>query len=139
MGLELKNVWNVEDEFKDVITAVVDAVAGESAPRRPFRDPVYKAAQSLAVAYRSGHAVHKGNYWCVDKHADEAITTLVETVVGGSAHGGLYREAVYEAARNLTEIFAGFVVEEFKTGVEATASLRFADTPGESVERRAAS
>jgi hypothetical protein len=138
MGLELKNVWNVEDEFKDVITAVVDAVAGESAPRRLFGDLVHKA-QSVAVAYRSGHAVHKGNYWCVDKDADEVITALVKTVVGESAHGGLYDEAVYDAAQNLPEVFKRFFVEEFKTRAEAIASLPFADTLGEFVERRAAS
>src|SRR5262245_36184178 len=98
MGLELKNVWNVEDEFKDVITAVVDAVAGESAPRRQFSDPVYEAAQNVAVAYRSGHAVYKDYSWCVDKNADEAITALVEAVVDDAPRGP-YGEAVYEAAR----------------------------------------
>ena len=102
--------------------------------RRPFSDLANEAAQNVAVAYRSGHTVHKDNYWCVDKDADEAITALVETVIGDSAHGGLYGEAVDEAAQNLTEVFARFFVEEFKTGAEAVVSLPFAAILREFVE-----
>jgi hypothetical protein len=66
MTLELKQVWNVTKELKDAVTALGDAVAGE-APRRPYSEPVYEAAQNVAVAYQSGHAVYKDNHWCVDK------------------------------------------------------------------------
>ena len=107
MTLELKEEFeNVEEEFKDAITALVDAAAGERVPRRPFNDLVYGAAQNVAVAYQSEHAVHKGNYWCVDKNTEEAIRALVETVFGESARGGLYGEAVLEAAKNFKKVFA---------------------------------
>ena len=135
MTLELKEVWNVEEEFKDAITALVDAAAGERVPRRPFNDLVYGAAQNVAVAYQSEHAVHKGNYWCVDKNTEEAIRALVETVFGESARGGLYGEAVYEAAKNFTKVFARLFGQEFKIGAaEAVVSLPFAATHGEFVE-----
>ena len=133
MILEIKDVCEAEEEFEDAITALVDAAAGERVPRRPFNDLV-NGAQNVAVAYRAGHTVRKGNYWCVDKDADEAITALVETVIGDSAHGGLYGEAVDEAAQNLTEVFARFFVEEFQTGAEAVVSLPFAAILREFVE-----
>ena len=124
MILEIKDVCEAEEEFEDAITALVDAAAGERAPPRPFSDLANEAAQNVAVAYRAGHTVRKDNYWCVDKDADEAITALVETVVGDSAHGGLYGEAVDEAAQNLTKSLRAFSLKSSRPAPKRSLACR---------------
>ena len=126
MTLEITSVtWSVDDELDDAITALVRTVVPHYVPFSEYvyhGEKVLATARNIAEAYKSGQAVYKDDCWLIDTNFDDAITALIDVVVGekarhtrlaGIEHGaepsptalprGPYSEPVYEAARNVAE------------------------------------
>ena len=86
----------VETIYKHAIASLVVAVAGQKVPREPYSRPIKDAAENLVEAFKAG-AVYEDFDWRVDKNADDAITALVEALVGENVARGPYSDDVYDA------------------------------------------
>ena len=87
----------VDTIYEHAIAALVAAVVGQKLSREPYSEPIKEAAWNLVTAFKAG-AVFKDNYlWLVDKKADDAITALVEALVGENVAPGPYSDDVYWA------------------------------------------
>ena len=86
----------VETIYKHAIAVLVVAVAGEKLPCEPYSKPIKDAAGNLVEAFQAG-AVYQDFHWLVDKNADDAITALVDALVGENVPRGPYNEDIYEA------------------------------------------
>jgi hypothetical protein len=86
----------VETIYKHAVAALVVAVAGQKVPREPYSQPIKDAAWNLVKAFKAG-AVYEDFDWLVDKNADDAITALVEALVGENVARGPYSDDVYWA------------------------------------------
>ena len=82
----------VDTIYKHAIAALVVAVAGQKLSRGPYSLPIKEAAWNLVKAFKAAEAVYKDCYWLVDKKADDAITALVEALVGQNVARGPYSE-----------------------------------------------
>src|SRR4029077_14197118 len=86
----------VETIYKHAIASLVVAVAGREVPREPYSEPIKDAAANLVEAFKAG-AVREYFDWRVDENADDAITALVEALVGENVARGPYSDDVYGA------------------------------------------
>ena len=87
----------VDTIYEHATAALVGAVAGQKLSREPYSEPIKDAAWNLVNAFKAG-AVFKDNYlWVVAKNADDAITALVEALVGKNVARGPYSDDIYWA------------------------------------------
>jgi hypothetical protein len=87
----------VDRIYEGATAALVAAVAKQKLFRGLYSEPIKEAAWNLAKAFKAG-AVFEDNYlWVVDKKADDAITALVDALVGENAAVGPYSDDVYWA------------------------------------------
>ena len=87
----------VDTIYRHAIARLVVAIAGQKVPREPYSRPINDAGYNLVKAFEAG-AVYKPYQWLVDKKADDAITSLVEALIGENVAGGPYSDDVYWAA-----------------------------------------
>ena len=94
----------VDTVYKDAIVALVGAVAGQKLPREPYSETIKDAAWNLVEAFTAG-AVFKTSNWIVDENADDAITALIDTLVGENVVRGPYSDDVYRAAEKFVHAY----------------------------------
>jgi len=86
----------VDTIYRQAVAKLVVAVAGQKVPREPYSKPIKGAGLNLAKAFEAG-AVYESPHWLVDKNADDAITALVDALVGENVARGPYSDDIYRA------------------------------------------
>jgi hypothetical protein len=113
--------------YKDALQALVVAVTGQKLLCEPFSPPIKEAADNLVEAIKAAQAVHKDDGWLLDEKAGNAITALVDALVGHNVPRGPYSKHVYKTAMKVMYAYrAGQEVqncritdlEEYKAEVE---------------------
>ena len=94
----------VDTVYKDAIVALVGAVVGKKPYCEPYSETIKDAAWNLVEDF-TARAVSKNSNWLVDEDADDAITALVDALVGENVAHGPYSDDVYRAVAKFVHAY----------------------------------